>query len=180
MVAVGYDTTPERTASEGWWRLYPGNCEVPVDVALLKGAYYVHAESNPRSTMPGDAFSWGDQRALCVQNADFRNANGNQCAENEIAIKFNTIEKNWRNTNRVDIYHSTRRYDNQFRSKIAGIQRLLSMLGYDVGTIDGVAGEKTVNALNEVGRANDIFGFDFERLFPLLEQLIAKQQRLGS
>ncbi len=180
MVAVGYDTTAERTASEGWWRIYPGACEVPVDLALLSGAYYVHAESNPKSTMPGDAFSWGEQRALCVQKIDFRNADGNQCANDEIAIKFNTIEKNWRNTNRADVFHSTRKYENQFRTKMAGIQRLLSMLGYDVGVIDGVAGEKTITALNEIGRENQIFGFDFERLFPLLEQLIAKQQRLNN
>lgn len=179
MVAIGYDTAVERTASEGWWRVYPGACEVPVDVSLLSGAYYVHAESNPRSTMPGDAFSWGNEQALCVQKMDFRNADGKQCANDEIAIKFNTVEKNWRNANRADVFHPTRKYENQFRTKMAGVQRLLSILGYDVGTIDGVAGEKTVTALNEIGRKNEVFGFDFERLFPLLEQLIVKQQRLN-
>lgn len=173
MVAVGYDTTAERKASEGWWRIYPGSCEVPVDVTMLKGGYYVHAESNPRSTMPNDAFTWGDQEALCVQKKDFRNADGTQCTADDVAVKFNPIEKNWRNANRVDIYHSSRRYENQFRTKMAGVQRMLSIIGYDLGTIDGVAGEKTVAALNEIGQANNIFGFDFERIFPVLEQLIS-------
>jgi len=67
MVAVGHQTEEQRTAIEGWWRVYSGMCEVLVDVAFLKGSYFVHAESNPRSTMPDDAFSWGDEEPLCVK-----------------------------------------------------------------------------------------------------------------
>ncbi len=180
MVAVGYDTQEDRTVSEGWWRLYPGFCEVPVDVAMLKGKYYVHAESNPRSTMPDDAFTWGEETPLCVQVADFRNTNGNQCGDGDIAIKFNSLGKNWRNTNKVDVFHSKRKYENQFRTRMAGVQRMLSIIGYDIGDIDGHAGEKTVAALNDIGVANGVFGFDFERMFPLLEKLIARQQKLDN
>ena len=180
MIAVGYDTTEERTVSEGWWKLYPGYCAVPVDVAFLKGNYYVHAESNPRSTMPGDAFTWGDDKPLCVELADFRMPNGNQCQDDNVAIKFNQVGKNWRNSNKVDIYYPKRRYENQFRAKVAGVQRLLSLLGYDVGDIDGIAGEKTVAALNEIGKLNKVFGFDLDQIFPILEQMIAKKQKLDN
>jgi len=180
MVAVGYDTTEERTVSEGWWRLYPGTCEVPVDVALLKGRYYVHAESNPRSTMPGDAFTWGNGASLCTKSSDFRNTNGNQCGADDIAIEFSALEKNWRNQHTVDVYHNKRTYQNQFRARMAGIQRMLSIIGYDIGDIDGVAGEKTVNALNELGVTNGVFGFDFDKMFPLLEQVIAQRQKLDN
>jgi len=179
MIAVGYDTVDDRTVSEGWWRLYPGYCEVPVDVALLEGKYYVHAESNPRSTMPGDAFSWGKEKQLCVEMADFRIPDANNCDADNVSIEFNQLAKNWRNTNKVDVYGS-RRYRNLFVTKVAGLQRMLSLLGYDVGDIDGVAGEKTVLALNAVGIANGVFGFDFDKMYPLLEQLIAKKQRLDN
>ena len=180
MIAVGYDTAEGRTASEGWWRVYPGYCEVPVDVAMLKGSYYLHAESNPRSTMPVDAFTWGEDKPLCVQLADFRIPDGNFCAEGSPAVTFNQVDKNWRNFNKIDIYYAERSYENIQRTQIAGIQRMLSMLGYDIGDIDGVLGEKTITVLNDIGKAYKIFGFDFKEIFPVLEQLIAEKQKLDN
>lgn len=179
MVVVGYDTINQRTVTEGWWRVYPGMCEVPVDVALLKGSYFVHAESNPRSTMPDDAFTWGEEKPLCVKLSDFRIPNGNEC-DDGITVEFNQTEKNWRNLNKVEISHKNRSYENQFRTQVAGIQRMLSIIGYDVGDIDGVIGEKTVEALNEIGVGNNTFGFDFDKMFPLLEKIIAEQQKLDN
>ena len=180
MVVVGYDTAVDRTATEGWWRIYPGTCEVPVDVSLVKGSYFVHAESNPRSTMPDDHFNWGEERALCVKLADFRVPNANRCKDDEVSISFNEIKKNWRNLNVINIYHPDRRYENQFRTKVAGVQRLLSLLGYDVGDIDGVIGEKTADGLNIIGRKYGFLGFDFESVFPALEKEIAISQKLDS
>ena len=181
MVAVGYDTTESRTATEGWWRIYPGFCEIPVDVALIKGRYWVHAESNPRSTMPNDHFDWGQEKILCVQQNDFRTPNALNCKDDNTAgVKFNAIEKNWRNLNRAMIFHPERRYEGTFRTRVAGIQRLLSIIGYDVGTIDGVIGEKTAQALNEIGIQNKVFGFDLKAIYPILEAMIASQQKLDS
>lgn len=180
MVVVGYDTTDKRTVTEGWWRVYPGNCEVPVDVALLKGSYFVYAESNPRSTMPDDAFTWGEEKPLCVKLSDFRIPNANECGDNDVSISFNQINKNWRNSNTVDINHSKRSYENLFRTQVAGIQRMLSIIGYDVGDIDGVIGQKTAEALNEIGIRHNVFGFDFSKVFPLLEKTIAEQQKLDN
>ena len=180
MVVVGYDTTADRTATEGWWRIYPGSCEVPVDVSLVKGSYFVHAESNPRSTMPNDSFNWGEDKPLCVKLADFRLPNGTQCKDGDVAISFNEVAKNWRNLNVVNIYHSSRRYENQFRTKVAGVQRLLSLLGHDVGDIDGVIGEKTIVGLNQIGIKYGIFGTDFKQIFLALEKEIAITQKLDN
>lgn len=180
MVAVGYDTAAERTASEGWWRIYPGYCEVPVDVAMVKGSYYLHAESNPRSTMPEDAFTWGEDTPLCVELADFRLPDAKICAADKIRINFNRIDKNWRNLNKVDIHFTRRTYESEFDTRIAGLQRLLSILGRDIGDIDGKLGQKTVDALNQVGLANAVYGFDFRRIYPILEQMIAQQQKLDN
>lgn len=180
MVVVGYDTTNQRTATEGWWRVYPGKCEVPVDVAFLEGSYFVHAESNPRSTMPDDAFAWGDEKRLCVKLSDFRIPNGTECGADNVSISFNRISKNWRNLNVVNINHTNRSYENRFRTQVAGVQRMLSIIGYDVGDIDGVIGEKTAEALNEIGVRNNVIGFDFDSIFPLLEKTIAEQQKLDN
>lgn len=180
MVAVGYDTAAERTTSEGWWRIYPGYCEVPVDVAMVKGSYYLHAESNPRSTMPDDAFTWGDDTPLCVDLADFRMPDARTCPAGKILINFNQIDKNWRNLNKVDIHYTKRAYESEFMTRIAGVQRLLSILGQDIGEIDGRLGEKTVTALDAIGLANAVYGFDFRRIYPILEQMVAQQQKLDN
>ena len=180
MVAVGYDTADERVASEGWWKIYPGFCEVPIDVTLVKGGYYLHAESNPRSTMPNDSFTWGEKTPLCVELADFRLPDARVCPVGKIAINFNLVDKNWRNTNQVDIFYSKRRYENIFRVKVAGLQRLMSLLGYPIGEIDGQLGEVTVTALNQILQANRIFGFDFKRIYPVLEAMIAEKQKLDN
>ena len=180
MVAVGYDTSDERTASEGWWRVSPGFCEVPVDVALLKGQYYLHAESNPRSTMPNDSFFWGDETSLCVRSSDFRIPDSKQCKGEGTATKFSSLEKNWRNSNTIDISHGQRKYKDDFAAQVAGIQRLLSILGFDIGVVDGVVGKKTVAALNQVTLQKKVFGLDLRAIYPVLEELIAEQHKLDS
>lgn len=181
MISVGYDTTEERTVTEGWWRIYPGFCEVPVDVTFLNGFYYLHAESNPSSTMPDDAFSWGEDKPLCVAlSPEFRLPNANFCENDKTIINFDIVKKNWRNYNKVDLERSDRQYKNLFKAKVAGVQRMLSLLGHDIGDIDGVAGEKTVDVLNQIASANGIFALDFKQVYPLLEQLIVEKQKLAN
>ncbi len=170
LVAVGYDVPSGVVATEGWWRLYPGYCQIPIDLKMNDGRYFVHAQSDEKSTMPTDSFAWGEQHSLCVGGSDFKVEVAGECREGTEVAKFNALRKNWNNTQKVDIYHPERRYANLFRTKVAGVQRLLSIAGYQLGVIDGVAGEKTVEALNEVGIANSVFGFDFDRIFPLLER----------
>jgi uncharacterized membrane protein len=180
MVVVGYDTKELRTATEGWWRIYPGMCEIPVDVSLLQGNYFVHAESNPRSTMPGDAFTWGEEKPLCVKLSDFRIPDGNQCSDGDVAIPFNQVGKNWRNANKIEIYNSKRSYEGQFITQVAGIQRMLAIIGYNVEEVNGVIDEQTIFALNEIGARNNIFGLDLVAMFPVLEKIIAEQQKLDN
>ena len=171
MVSVGYNHTDNQIASQGWWKIYPGFCEIPVDVAMLSGDYFVHAESDPRSTMPIDTFTWGSGLVLCVQTQDFRIPDGNFCNKEDRAVAFSKVKKNFRNSNVETIKHSKRRYKHEFATQVAGIQRLLSLLGYDVGVIDGVLGLKTVTILNELHNVYQISPLDFKIVFELLEKL---------
>ena len=82
--------------------------------------------------------------------------------------------------NKVMIFHPERRYDGVFRTRVAGIQRLLSIIGYDVGNIDGVIGQKSAEALSEIGVQNKIFAFDLKAMYPVLEAMIAEQQKLDN
>ena len=176
MVAVGYDTYNDRIASEGWWRLYPGHCEVPIDLAMLQGNYYVHAESNLDTTLTDDAFSWGNQVSLCVTLEDYRFPNAKQCESGYLFGEFNQVSKNWRNTNVVEINHPSRSYGNSYRIKVAGLQRMLTILGYDIGKIDGIFGEKTINVLDQIADDAGILGFDFKVIYSHLEKLLTQRQ----
>ena len=66
MIAVGYGTTEDRTISENWWRVYLEFCEVLVDVAPIERQYYVHAESNSRSSMPDEDLMRAGRIILCA------------------------------------------------------------------------------------------------------------------
>lgn len=180
MVVAGYDTTEDRTVSEGWWRIYPGFCEVPVDVAMLKGNYYLHAESNPRSTMPDDAFTWGEPTPLCVQLQDFRLPNARFCKQGDPVVTFKAIDKSWRNSNVVNIEHPDRRYDDLFAAKVAGLQRLMSIIGVEIPEVNGILDEPTVAGLHQLGVQQRVAGFDFPRIFPILEATLAQQQKLDN
>lgn len=179
MVAVGYDTENQRIATEGWWKVYPGFCEVPVDVAMLKGDYYLHAESNPKTTMPNDSFVWGDGAPLCVSAVDFRHADARLCKRGDISLKFSAVNKNWRNLNRINIVNKKRKYVNLYRARVAGVQRLLSMLGYDIGEIDGLIGESTSDALNKALARYQVFGLNFKKVYPALEKAFMQKHKLN-
>jgi hypothetical protein len=103
--------------------------EVPIDVAMIKGDYYLHAESNPRSSMPVDAFNWGEEKPLCVEPNDFRIPDGDFCKDRNTVVKFNKVDKSWGNHNKIEVRYSKRSYQNKQLVKVAGTQCLLSMLG---------------------------------------------------
>ena len=52
---------------------------------------------------------------------------------------------------------------------------MVSALGYDIGTIDGVFGQNTIDALNHIASTHRLFGLDFEALFPLIDRLLAEK-----
>lgn len=181
LVAVGFDNAEtNKIQTEGWWRIYPGSCEVPVDLSQVKGSYFLRAESNPVSTMTDDAFDWGAEKSLCIKSNDFDLEGMDECRGDARSAPFNRIGKSGSNANTANIYHPQRRYLHLFRTKVAGIQRLLSILGYEIGTIDGVMGEKTMVALNEVATTYNISGYDLDKMYPILENVIAQAQAQGN
>ena len=179
MVAAAYDTDETRVVSEGWWKIFPGFCQETVNLPMLSGNYYFHAESSPISTVPVDSFSMGEGTVLCVVASDFRNPNAAFCEDGEIAVGFTKIEKNWRNSHTIAIDHSKRRYKDEFATRVAGVQRMLTILGFEIGVIDGVLGKNTLEAINAVSQHQQLVGMDFQTLYPALENLILNQMNLG-
>jgi uncharacterized membrane protein len=54
---------------QGWTRIVPGACQVPIKGDLVAPQYFVYARSSLAHTGPGRA--WGGASSLCVKDADF-------------------------------------------------------------------------------------------------------------
>ena len=212
-----------RIATQGWWKIYPGFCETPVDLTLMTENYWVHAEADPRTTVPSDTFTWGEEAMFCVQRADFRITHNAQCPQpGSILVGFQKIQKAWNNENRISIFHPERVYrdfptddpedqgddqaeevaeeseapvgddgeateegrieitesseDDLLRVQIAGIQRLLYLLGYSPGAVDGVLSSTTFDEMNRYATNHQLIGFDTEGMIYIIEDEIVGKQ----
>ena len=219
-----------RIATQGWWKIYPGFCETPVDLTLMTASYWVHAEADPRTTVPTDTFTWGEEGMFCVQRADFRIPHNAQCPQpGSLLVGFQKILKTWNNENRISIFHPARVYrdfaselgvepladdaetedaaaeevadgstdetgeedvestqgrievtesseDDMLKVQIAGIQRLLYLLGYNPGSVDGLLSSATFAEMNRSAANHQLIGFDTKGMIFIIEDEIVGKQ----
>jgi uncharacterized membrane protein len=142
--------------SRGWYRLDPGQCRSAVQGALPSGDLYLHARVPAlygSSPLPqrGDA-------EFCVGAVDFSNASARNCRGGQRPALFTAVkpsqseqsDKDFRLTLAEEAGYS------EDQARDAGIQRLLTVAGYDPGPIDGVRGDKTDSALRQFAQDNKV------------------------
>ena len=150
--AIGYQDKG-RWISEGWWVLQPGRCEVVISEALTKSTYYTFARS-VSAHRGGIKYFAGNQR-LCVQQDKFRIEGRDDC-ERRSAIErlFAKIEIG-ENDKWTTSFTETADFDLE-RARIAGVQRLLTDLGFRPGRIDGLMGKRTRNGIYTFKKRNGL------------------------
>ena len=132
-------------STRGWFRVDPGQCRQVLDGALDADLIYVHARTPPvYGTAP---MSQTGQAELCVRNTDFDIANARGCAVSQQA-RFSAARPSDLPTGPVVNLAEEADYDDT-QARLAGIQRLLVIAGYDAYPIDGVEGNKTQGALTK-------------------------------
>src|ERR1700722_8086864 len=62
-------TKSQRSSTQGWTRIIPGDCQVARSEALTAEAYLVHARSSLGYS--GPARAWGGNFPMCVKDANF-------------------------------------------------------------------------------------------------------------
>jgi len=140
--ALGLEKQPT-VSTRGWFRLDPGECKLIVDGALDADMAYVHSRTPPVYGTPPAPES--GQAELCVRDGNFQIADGRNCPLSQ-QLRFSAARPSDGPNGPVIYLAEPAGYDDA-QARLAGIQRLLAIAGYDTYPIDGVDGAKTQSAV---------------------------------
>jgi len=131
-------------ATRGWIRLNPGECRGVLQGDVPGEHLYVHARAlavyGP-SPLPSSGHA-----DLCVGDKEFVIATAKSCARGQHLVRFTEVKPAETPDGLLAALAEEADYTDD-QARLAGIQRLLAMSGYDAGPIDGVTGRKTESAL---------------------------------
>src|SRR3981081_4651488 len=155
--AIGIDDKAA-TATRGWFRIDPAACRVVAQGTLTADRILLNARalgvygSSPIPQNGGDT--------LCIAPENFVIAAARQCRSGQTAAPFTQVNPTQSDDgNMVAYLAEDSEYDDE-QARLAGIQRLLVIAGYDAAPIDGVDGPKPQAALapclNSGGLAADV------------------------
>jgi uncharacterized membrane protein len=142
--AIGIDDKAA-TATRGWFRIDPATCRVVVQGTLHADRILLNARALPvygASPIPQNG-----NDTLCVAQGNFVIAAARQCRSGQTPAQFTHITPTQNDDGNLVAYLAEdSEYDDE-QARLAGIQRLLVIAGYDAAPIDGVDGPKTQAAL---------------------------------
>ncbi|MGB9366542.1 MAG: DUF1036 domain-containing protein [Xanthobacteraceae bacterium] len=136
----------DAAATRGWLRVDPGACRTVLQGALTADKVYVH----PRALA-----AYGPSPLPQAGHADFCIADGNfviaaakacQTRSGQRLARFSQIKPSESEQSLTAYLREEADYD-PAQARLAGIQRLLVVAGYDANPIDGLEGKKTSAAL---------------------------------
>lgn len=129
--------------TRGWFRLDPGQCLKVTDGALDADMVYVHART---PGIYGSApLPQNGHADLCVREGAFEIANARDCPVAQ-QMRFTAARPSDSERGPVVNLAEEGEYDDA-QARLAGIQRLLVIAGYDAHPIDGIDGARTQAAL---------------------------------
>ena len=141
--AIGIDDKAA-TATRGWFRIDPATCRVVVQGTLTADRILLHARalglygSSPTPQSGADT--------LCIAAENFVIAAARQCRTGQTPAPFTQINPTRSDDGNLVAYLAEdSEYDDE-QARLAGIQRLLVIAGYDAYPIDGVQGAKTATS----------------------------------
>lgn len=133
------------TATRGWFRLDPAQCRVVLQGQLAAEHIYLHARVLPIYGASPAPQNGAEQ--LCVATENFTIAAARQCRGSATPAAFTEIRPTQTDDGTLVAYLAEdSEYDDE-QARLAAIQRLLMIAGYDASPIDGVDGPKTQAAL---------------------------------
>jgi uncharacterized membrane protein len=142
--AIGIDDKAA-TATRGWFRIDPAACRVVVQGTLTADRILLNARALPVYGSSPIPQSGND--TLCIAPDNFVIAAARQCRAGQTPAPFTQITPTAADDGNLVAYLAEDSdYDDE-QARLAGIQRLLVIAGYDAAPIDGVDGPKTQSAL---------------------------------
>jgi uncharacterized membrane protein len=142
--AIGIDDKAA-TATRGWFRIDPATCRVVAQGMLSADRILLNARA--LGVYGASPIPQNGSDMLCVAQDNFVIAAARQCRAGQTQAAFTQITPTQGDDgNHVAYLAEDSEYDDE-QARLAGIQRLLLIAGYDAAPIDGVDGPKTQGAL---------------------------------
>ena len=138
----------DAAATRGWLKVDPGACRTVLQGTITADKVYVHARA---------LAAYGPSPLPQVGHADFCTADGNfviaaakacQTRSGQRLARFSQIKPSETEQGLTAYLREEADYD-PAQARLAGIQRLLVVAGYDANPIDGLEGKKTSAALDQ-------------------------------
>ena len=143
--AIGIDDK-SATATRGWFRIDPAACRVVVQGTLAADRILINARA--LSLYGASPIPQNGSDTLCVAPDNFVIAAARQCRTGQTPAAFTEIVPSKADDGNLVAYLAEdSEYDDE-QARLAGIQRLLVIAGFDAAPIDGVDGPKTQAALS--------------------------------
>ena len=142
--AIGIDDKAT-TATRGWFRIDPAACRVVMQGKLAAERILLNARA--LGLYGASPIPQNGSDTLCVAQDNFVIAAARQCRTGQMPASFTQITpKEADDGNLVAYLAEDADYDDE-QARLAAIQRLLVIAGYDASPIDGVDGPKTQSSL---------------------------------
>jgi uncharacterized membrane protein len=142
--AIGIDDKAA-TATRGWFRIDPATCRVVAQGTLSADRILLNARA--LGVYGASPIPQNGNDMLCVAQDNFVIAAARQCRAGQTQAPFTQITPTQGDDGNLVAYLAEdSEYDDE-QARLAGIQRLLVIAGYDAAPIDGVDGPKTQAAL---------------------------------
>jgi uncharacterized membrane protein len=142
--AIGIDDKAA-TATRGWFRIDPAACRVVAQGTLTADRILLNARA--LAVYGASPIPQNGSDTLCIAPDNFVIAAARQCRTGQTPAPFTQITPTPTDDGNLVAYLAEdSEYDDE-QAKLAGIQRLLVIAGYDAAPIDGVDGPKTQGAL---------------------------------
>ncbi|NNU15790.1 DUF1036 domain-containing protein [Parvularcula sp. ZS-1/3] len=153
--ALGF-VEEDNLLTRGWWRLRPGECKTVISEGIEAGRYYVYAEAIPGHR--GELKTWSGETPLCVQNDSlFTLRDQSVCKEDPKRSRdFNGVDVTSEDGGNFTTDFTDENNFTTYQAQVAGVQRLLSDVGFDIGAIDGQFGATTKSALRQYRRSRNL------------------------
>jgi uncharacterized membrane protein len=142
--AIGIDDKAA-TATRGWFRIDPAACRVVLQGTLTADRILLNARA--LGVYGSSPIPQNGSDTLCVAQDNFVIAAARQCRAGQTAAPFTQITPTTADDGNLVAYLAEDSDYNDEQARLAGIQRLLVIAGYDAAPIDGVDGPKTQAAL---------------------------------
>jgi uncharacterized membrane protein len=132
-------------ATRGWFRVDPGQCRVVMQGAVESERFYVHARALP--VYGASPLARTGHADLCVAEGAFLVAGARHCTKpGQRLARFTEVKPSESDQGLTANLTEEADYSME-QARLAGIQRLLVIAGYDANPIDGIEGRRTESAL---------------------------------